>query len=351
VAFDGSGNIFMTGYFMNQVNFGGTTLSSGGGRDLFIAKYSSSGAHLWSKKIGGIGDEIAYGLAVDGSGNIVVTGLFQGTTDFGGGALSSTYGGIDTFVAKFSGVDGHYLWARNFNSNSDDMGRGIAVDSRGDVLVSGVFMAKCDFGGGALTSAGGYDIFLVKLAGATGAYQWAQRFGSTIDDYGYSVAVDQSDNVLLAGFFNGSVSFGGTTLVSGGGADGFIAKFSSTGGHLWSRNMGGIGSDTANSIACDANGNVLVTGSYTYTGNFGGISLASVGALDGYVAKYSSSGSCVWAKRLGGSSNEVGNDVAVDSLGNVFATGYFQGTTDFSGMSLTSAGTYDSNIFLLRLAP
>jgi hypothetical protein len=168
------------------------------------------------------------------------------------------------------------------------------------------------------------------------------------------LALDHSGNAYISGATY-SADFpttpGAWRSQLSGRRDAFIAKFSSTGAHVWSKNIGGIGSDTANGIACDANDNVIVTGSFTYTGNFGGISLASLGAVDGYVAKYASNGNYVWAERLGGASNGVGNGVAVDSLGQVFATGYFQGTTDFGGVSLTSPGTYDSNTFLLSLEP
>src|SRR5205823_3862154 len=98
VATDTSGNIVMAGYYQGSANFGGGTLTSAGGYDMVIAKYAADGTHIWSKRVGGTGDEFVKRVAVDGSGNILVAGNFRGTTDLGGGPLTSA-GGLDMFVA------------------------------------------------------------------------------------------------------------------------------------------------------------------------------------------------------------------------------------------------------------
>jgi hypothetical protein len=120
------------------------------------------GTHLWSRRFGGTSFDQGLGVAVDGSGNVLVTGVFEGTVDFGGGPLTSA-GIIDIFVAKYSGTDGSHVWSRRFGSTIFDEGLGVAVDGSGNVLVTGVFEGTVDFGGGPLTSAGGNDIFLLRL--------------------------------------------------------------------------------------------------------------------------------------------------------------------------------------------
>jgi len=132
-------------------------------------------SHLWSKRFGSTSFDQGYGVAVDDSGNVVVTGSFNGTVNFGGGGLNSA-GSFDIFVAKFSGAEGSHLWSKRFGSTSDDWGRGVAVDGSGNAVVTGSFLGTVDFGGGGLSSGGGYyDLFVAKFSGA-------RRRGQLISD-------------------------------------------------------------------------------------------------------------------------------------------------------------------------
>src|SRR6185295_10325663 len=125
----------------------------------------------------------------------------------------------DVFVAKFSAT-GAYLWSKKFGSTGDEVGYGVGFDSAGDVLLSGKFQGSVSFGGTALASAGGDDIFLVKLSGANGNHVWSKSFGSTSGDAALGLAVDAARNVVITGYFTGSVTFGGGAL-SGSGLDVF----------------------------------------------------------------------------------------------------------------------------------
>ena len=111
---DGSGNVFVTGIFSGTVDFGGGNLVSAGSVDIFVAKYNANGVHQWSKRLGGTGGEIGQAVAVDGSGNVVVTGDFSGTVDFGGGNLVSA-GSSDVFLAKYN-ASGVHQWSKRFRS-------------------------------------------------------------------------------------------------------------------------------------------------------------------------------------------------------------------------------------------
>src|SRR5439155_13529664 len=121
----------------------------------FVAKYSASGQHLSSRRLGGVWNDEAHAVAVDSSGNVLVGGSFTGTVDFGGGPTQALGGGqSDVFVVKYAPT-GAYLWARTFGGTSFDSCSGLAVDGSGNVVVTGTFTGAADFGGGALTSAGG----------------------------------------------------------------------------------------------------------------------------------------------------------------------------------------------------
>ncbi len=139
-------------------------LTSAALQDIFVAKYSgTNGAHQWAKRFGGSSDDVVNKIAVDVNGDVVMTGYFQKTVDFGGGPLSSM-GLFDVFVAKYAGTNGAHKWSKRFGSTSNDAGYGISTDSSGNVIATGYFMGSVDFGGGTLTSAGTLDVFVVKLA-------------------------------------------------------------------------------------------------------------------------------------------------------------------------------------------
>jgi hypothetical protein len=354
VAVDGSGNVLLAGAFSGTVNFGGGSLTSAGNYDLFVAKFSPTGAHLWSRRVGGTGSESAEGVAVDPSGNVVVAGAFQGTVDFGGGAVTSA-GDSDLFVAKYAGATGAYQWARRYGGTGGDFAKGVAVDGSGNVAVAGYYTGTADFGAGPMTSAGNYDIVVAKYAGTTGAPLWARRFGGAGYDLAYGVAVDGSGNVMVTGYFGlfgGAVDFGGGARANAGAQDIFVAKYAaSNGAHLWSRGMGGGANDQGNAVAVDRNGDVLVTGYFGGTVNFGTASFTTIGMDDIFVAKYAgASGAPVWARQFGGWNSDKGYGVVADASGNVAVTGYYEYQIDFGGGPLNASnGSGDG--FLLGLGP
>jgi hypothetical protein len=164
---------------------------------------------------------------VDASANIVVTGHFAGNVDFGGGPLTSA-GAHDNFVSKFNGA-GNHVWSQRFGDENEQYPASIAVDGSGNVIVTGRFGGAVDFGGGTLTSVGSYDMFLAKF-NAAGSHVWSQRFGndSELPVWNqWSIAVDSSDNVIMTGAFQGNMGFGGAALASAGVHDIFVAKFGS----------------------------------------------------------------------------------------------------------------------------
>ena len=350
IAVDGNGDILVTGGFSENVDFGGGVLTSAGSGDVFVAKYSGvDGAHLWSKRFGSTNGDEGTGIAVDGNGDVLVSGNFEGTVDFGGGMLISTGSG-DVFMAKYSGVDGTHLWSKRLGGTGDYLEIQVAVDESGDVLATGTFDGSVDFGDGPLT-ADYVDIFVAKYSGADGAHLWSKQFGDTWDDEGIQVAVDGSGDVLVTGYFGTTVDFGGGLLNTAGYLDIFVVKLSGVdGAHLWSKRLGNTKPDGGMGVAVDGNGDVLVMGFFEQTVNFGGEPLTSAGAEDIFVAKYSGvDGSYFWAKRFGGPGYEWRGGLAADTSDNVLVTGFFYETADFNGEFLTSAGEED--IFLVKLSP
>jgi len=189
-----------------------------------VAKFNPSGTHLWSKRLGSTtGDESAYGVAMDGSSNVVVCGEATNAVDFGGGLLT-TLGDADGFVAKYAATNGAHLWSRRVGGGTNDYCYGTAVDGSGNVFITGSFTGTATFGGTALSSAASSTDAFVAKYDAGGAPQWAKALGGTASDVGQEVAVTSTGEPVLAGYFYGSGVFGSASLTSAGLSDGFVAK-------------------------------------------------------------------------------------------------------------------------------
>jgi hypothetical protein len=346
LAVDVWGDVIVVGGFEGTIDFGGGALTHAGGGDVFVAKFGPGGVHLWSKRFGDGDVQKANAVAVDATGNVVITGILRGTTNFGGGSLTSA-GINDVFVAKFT-PDGAHVWSKWFGDAGNQFSTGVAVAPLGRVAVTGNFEGTVDFGGGALTSGGDYDIFLATF-GSDGAHLWSKRFGDGISQSAEAVTADASGDFIITGSLHGSADFGGSPLTSAGGADVFVARFGSDGNHAWSARFGDGSSQQAFGVAADASGSTIIAGRLEGAIDFGGGALTSAGSSDLFIAKLASDGSHLWSKRFGDVDSQTANAVAVDASGNVIGTGSFSGTVDFGGGALTCAGAGD--IYVVKLAP
>src|SRR5262249_6104714 len=142
--------------------------------DVYLIKLDPQGNHIWSKRFGDIESQYGQTVAVDSSGNIALTGYFSGTIDLGGGVLTSA-GNDDMFLAKFD-AQGNYLWAKQFGSPAYDYPATARFDAAGNIVLACFSTGALDFGGGLLTSAGGSDIMVAKFDGS-GTHLWSKRFG------------------------------------------------------------------------------------------------------------------------------------------------------------------------------
>jgi len=344
IAVDSSGNIYITGYFYETVDFGGGNVTSAGSADIFVLKLNSSGTFQWVNTYGGTSFDFGRGIAVDSSGNIYITGYFYETVDFGGGNVTSA-GSADIFILKLNS-SATFQWVSTFGSTSIDVGEDITVDSSGNSYITGYFEGTVDFGAGNVTSAGSADIFVLKL-NSSGTFQWVNTYGGSAFDVGMDITVDSSGNSYITGYFEGTVDFGAGNVTSAGAADIFILKLNSSGTFQWVNIFGGTSTDVGQGIAVDSSGNSYITGYFQGTVDFGGGNVTSAGSDDIFVLKLNSSGTFQWVSTFGGTSIDDGEDIAVDSSGNSYITGWFRETVDFGGGNVTSAGGAD--IIVLKL--
>jgi hypothetical protein len=286
IAVDGWGNAYMAVQSDSEtITFGSCTLTRfGPGTDIYVAKLDPYGNWLWAVQAGGTADDIGNDIAVDGEGNPWVTGKFRGTATFGSQTLTVS-GHNDVFVAKLN-TNGNWLWAVQAGGTADDIGHGIALDGSGNAWVTGIFCLAASFGSHTLTTNSGGDIFVAKLD-PSGNWLWAAQAGGTVGDRGYGIALDGSGNAYVTGYFNRTASFGSHSLsVSGYDSDIFVAKLDPSGNWLWAVRAGGTKPDEGYCIALDGSGIAYVTGYYRETGaTFGSHSLPPNGSRNIFVAK------------------------------------------------------------------
>jgi hypothetical protein len=334
VAVDPSGNVFVGGFFSEEIDCGGGPLVSAGSTDAYVAKFDSLGNHLWSARFGDVEPQSVSAIAFAPDGGFVVGGDFGGTIDLGGGPLTSA-GNEDVYVARFD-ASGKHVWSRRFGADDNERTPRVAVDSKGAVIVSATYRNQPDLGGGPLPDR--YDgAFLLKLS-ADGAFVFGKGFDATKYQFPAAVAIDAGDGIVLAGRFTAEVDFGAGKLTSESGEDGFVASFDPNGKARWSQRFGGFGQDGVNGLAIDAKGNLLLTGEFTTA--FEG--LTSAGAGDLFVAKLASSGATLWARRYGDAQEQQGMRIAVASDGTSAVVGSFFGALAFTPtLRLSSNGGFN----------
>jgi Secretion system C-terminal sorting domain len=266
VALDASGSIYCVGLFSGSVTFGSTTLTSDGDRDIFLVKYDNSGGVQWVKRAGGTGVDVPNGIAVSGN-DVYMTGYFSGTPNFNspsapGSNEISSGGSDDVFLAKYDG-SGNFQWARRAGGTSSDIAYGVSA-SGSAVYITGYFSSTANFntpsasGSNEISSVGSSDIFLAKFDN-TGAFQWAVRAGGSSTDFSYGVA-EAGNDVYITGYFRNTASFSASTsITSAGDNDIFLAKYTSTGNFVWARRGGGTAGDTGLGVAITNTG-VCITG-------------------------------------------------------------------------------------------
>lgn len=340
MALDSTGNPVVVGDMEGVVDFGGGPLTSAGSSDVFLAKRDAMGNHVWSKHFGNVALQSGQSVAITPADEVVIVGYFQGTINFGGGVLTSS-GGADMFVAKFDSA-GTHLWSKKFGSATDDqLALAVAVDNLGDVYFTGSFSGSMTFGGGTLASAGGADVFVAKLAGATGNHVWSAKYGDTgIEQVGRAITVDSMGNVLVTGAFDGTINFGGTALTTAGLTDAFVAKFDTAGAHMYSASFGDAQIQLGRAIAVDAAGNFVVAGDSNGTIDLGGGALNKSGNFDIFTGLFDPTGAHMKSVSFGGPSNDSVASISIDN-GAMVMTGYLEGSAMFGGISLVGAGGRD----------
>lgn len=322
---DGSGNVAMSGMFYGTLSLGqATVVNNTGAEHVFVAEYSANGDVLWTGHDSAEYETFPIAGVTGGPGTTVVTGFLQVAAQFGN--IEMKVSGLDYFAVAYD-ASGRVQFADHTTGASTAVGRATAVDDDGNVLIAGRFSSPSTFGNFDLTSAGGFDMFILKYSPA-GEILWAKKLGGNLNDSVASMAVDHDGNVLIGGLI----------------ADG------PTG--IWKLDPAGdvvrqIEAPYFYSMTVDASNNVLATGSWVGTITIAGQTLTSNGLADAVMAAYNSSGTALWALSATGPGTNRASGVAVAPDGTPAVIGYFSDELTFGETTLTSNGGKD--VFVLHL--
>ena len=333
-------SIIMVGQFSETITLKDSTFTSTGDNDILIAKFSGHLELEWAQNAGGTGDDVPAQVGVDDLGNIYLTGYFNGTASYGDSSITSL-GGQDIFIAKYD-KDGIIQWVRSAGgTSSGDAGYGLTIDNTGDIVITGRYSGTATFETTNVTAAGGYDIFIAKYS-KTGSLKWIKSAGSSSSDYGNAVASDQSKYIVVTGYFSGTASFGSSSVTSTGSTDIFVARYTPSGSLDWVESAGSVDGDAGTAIITDDQDDIYLTGYFQDVASFGLSSLTSNGSHDIFIAKYTSGGSLEWVNSGGSSSaGDYGQTISLDTAGYVFVAGYTDGDPLFEAIQKEGIGDDD----------
>ena len=322
ICVDIADNVTIAGQFHGQVDFdpGANTsilTADANYSNVFVVQMSASGDFKWARQFEGVGDDETTSLAVDPSGNLLISGTFYSSCDFDPGPasaiLNTTTGTTGTgFVVSLTSA-GDFRWVRQYSG----IPTALAVDANGNALVAGTFYSSMrldpsDAGRRLLSSNGSGAAYVIQLTN-TGQLSWARHFGGTSGSYsssatGLALAVDSQRNVLLGGYFKGTAGFDSAvsalTFASNGNTDGVLMKWTPTGSLVWADRFGSVGYDRVSALAVTNGDRIVAAGEFEFTVDFDvGSNLetkTSAGGEDSFVLGLAADGSYRWVQQFGG---------------------------------------------------
>lgn len=341
------------------------SMTSLGSLDIFICQLDTSGNFNWAKSIGSKFLDDGRNITSDVYGNIYVTGYFKDSVDFDPDTNIYTLISAavdDIFILKLDSL-GSFQWAKQIEGTSVGQGFSIVTDDSSNVYTTGTFYGTCDFDPSAnsynLRSSGNADAFILKLD-SSGNFVWAIKFGGNDIDQSHSIALDSSNNIYACGNFKDTVDFdpgNGTFYMNAQtNADVFILKLNSNGGFEWAKKITGPDNIMAYEIKLDNLGNIYAVGNFRGTVDFDpDTSIVQITSwnYDAFLLKLDSAGNYLWAISFGGQHYQRTSSLSIDKSYNIYTMGWFAGTVDFdpdpnNNYNLTYNGYTD--IFVLKLS-
>ncbi len=373
IAVDSAGNVYTTGMFNATSDF---APSDGILGDIDIVKLNTNGKTVWEHGIGGFGLDAGFGIALDASNNVFVTGTFSLSADFDPSGKTYTLtsdGLLDAFIAKYSSA-GNFLWARGIGGSDVDTGFAVAVSPiTGQSYITGTMTSgSANFYDGAgnssqiLTQSGSSGAFVIKLT-AGGNLGFARSIAGNGSSFaeGFGIAVDPGNDIFLCGAFSGTVDFDPSSAVVDltpiQATDGFLTKLSGGAGNfLITKRVGGPDDNSLNDVKITSKGDVYVAGFYNAPGvsisGSGQTGVASQGGAGQFIGKFRISGGFIKARGYGGGGDDWATSLAVDeSHDDIYFTGFVDAVTgnesDFEFINIDKGGDASIDKISSSLAP
>lgn len=366
IELDHAGSVLVTGDFYDSICFSNavnTYYPSQAFRDVFIVKYANNGSIEWSNILNGSGFSEGFGIAIDNSNNILATGNFSGTINLSAGAIPDLHvsnGGEDVYLGKYA-PNGTLLVGKHFGGISNDNGLELACDGLNNIYLAGTIQNSVTVNSTTLTSNGAEDVFLFRMD-SLAAITSAKSFGGNYNDAVVDLEVNSSNQLRIAGSFNGTVDFDLTTGVSSlstpainSPTNAFLVQYDFLDDLDWAAQLGAIGQtnypDEGSAIALDDQGNTYVAGSFTNSLDLDGNGplppIYSNGQLAyssmGFLAKTDPNGNVLWSIPFLSDINSTAASIAIDENGNILVTGLFRGTVDFDPSPASASKTAIAN--------
>lgn len=327
VTTDRSGNVFLASECVGDAMFSDQPHKSAGEMDMCLTKLDAAGKPLWVSGFGGSKTDRAYGVITDAAGNAYVTGHFESTDAMANGEKVPNAGNFDAFTAKFA-PDGKLLWVRVKGGAGSDYGHGIAIDSKGHVVITGAI---------------GGQFFCTKYD-AEGREIWHRTPSGKVSGSGHGIAMDGKDHIYLGGSASGTGAFGKVAIESKTSAA-LVLKLTPEGEGEWVNLIPGTTSAIYHEIACDSQGRVWGAGMFKGSVNVAGQTFQSSGKdYDGLIVHLDEAGQVQWVKHMQGPGTDYCLGVVTDDRGTAFVCGDFNQDTVLAGHALATRGSGD--IFL-----
>lgn len=324
---------------------------------LFCSSILSFGQNIWTATTTSDATSEGMDVVIDPQGNSYMIGYISGDTEFQDIQIDINMGYSDVVVAKIN-PNGVYQWVKRFNGPLSDKGTKIALTSNNELVITGTFYNTITFGSTVLTAtAQSKDIFLARLDN-DGNVLWARKEGGGLGDNVYGLTIDNSDNIILTGQFEGTSTIGNQTFTSMEDPDlhvpsfdMFLAKYDGSGNPLWSKVAYAEYEDRGLAVACDAQNNIYLSGQFSDTIDFFGQTIYNQIYNVGFVSKFTPSGAFSWFDKLAGA-QVLAYDLCVNSQNQVVVTGDYLGQLVVWAQENQHVITnpYDRKIFVLKLA-
>jgi hypothetical protein len=320
-----------------------------------------------AKSFGSSNYETALSVTTDAGGNIYTTGRFSGTVDFdptaGVSNLTSTTANYDVYISKFDAY-GNFIWVKQLaaqigSSSAWNKADDMVIDNQGNLYLSGTFAQTVDFDPGAgvfnLTSGPSAESFVLKL-NTCGEFIWAKQHGGAGAGTTTDIAIDNANNLYIAGPFANTINIGPFVLTGAGNWEGYVARMNTAGTFLWAKRIGSSGVDYFTDVKTNSAGSVVLVGLFSSTVDFdpnvGVVNLTSAGSYDAFVLTLDPSGNFIWAKRTGNSGDDAARELVINTTDDIITMGDYSGTVDFDPnagvQNITSAGGKDVSILKLN---